>query len=164
MIEMKEPFRILVDGVHHIDVNPEDANSIDVVRMENGDVHHMLYKGKGYSISMESMDYENRSIVLRVNGIKRTIKVDDAYDRLIESLGFDKAKSTKLTQLKAPMPGMVLKIEVEVGQVIQKGDPLLILEAMKMENVIKSDGEGTISEILIKTGQPVDKNQILIKF
>lgn len=62
------------------------------------------------------------------------------------------------------MPGLVLEISVADGQEVNAGDSLLILEAMKMENIIKSPGQGVIDEILVKTGQAVDKGQLLIKF
>ena len=61
------------------------------------------------------------------------------------------------------MPGLVLELNVEAGQTIAKGDPLLILEAMKMENVIKSAGEGVVEEILVKKGAAVEKGALLIK-
>ncbi|MCL4145650.1 UNVERIFIED_CONTAM: hypothetical protein GTU68_019273 [Idotea baltica] len=62
------------------------------------------------------------------------------------------------------MPGLILDILVEVGQTIQKGDQLMILEAMKMENVLKAPGEGSISSIEVSQGDSVEKNQVLIKF
>jgi biotin carboxyl carrier protein len=62
------------------------------------------------------------------------------------------------------MPGMVLSVSVAEGQQVQKGDPLLVLEAMKMENVIKSPGEGTVKSIAVKAGAAVEKNALLIRF
>ena len=69
-----------------------------------------------------------------------------------------------IKDIKAPMPGLILDIMVEVGQEVKKGDALMILEAMKMENVLKSTGEGTITSIEVEKGQSVEKNNILIKF
>ncbi|MCL4147810.1 UNVERIFIED_CONTAM: hypothetical protein GTU68_000861 [Idotea baltica] len=60
------------------------------------------------------------------------------------------------------MPGLVLEIMVEVGQFVAVGDALLILEAMKMENVIKAQGEGVIKDIVVKQGAAVEKGQLLI--
>ena len=71
---------------------------------------------------------------------------------------------TKVSDLKAPMPGLVLSIDVEVGKEVKKGDALLILEAMKMENVIKSPTDGVIKSIAVKTSQAVEKNQLLLNF
>jgi biotin carboxyl carrier protein len=61
------------------------------------------------------------------------------------------------------MPGLILEVIATVGQTIQKGDSLLILEAMKMENVIKAAGSGTVKSINVQKGATVEKNQILIE-
>jgi biotin carboxyl carrier protein len=66
-------------------------------------------------------------------------------------------------EILAPMPGLILKIEVEEGQAIQPGQPLVIMEAMKMENEIRSQIEGKIQEVLIKENQKVEKNDLLLK-
>ena len=61
------------------------------------------------------------------------------------------------------MPGLVLEVAAEIGQEVKKGDPLLILEAMKMENVIKSMGEGKVKAIHIKQGEALEKGQLMIE-
>jgi biotin carboxyl carrier protein len=61
------------------------------------------------------------------------------------------------------MPGLILRFEKNIGDEIKKGDSVLILEAMKMENILKSPGDGIVKNILVKQGQAVEKNQILIE-
>jgi biotin carboxyl carrier protein len=68
-----------------------------------------------------------------------------------------------MNTVKAPMPGLVLNIVVEPGQTVEKGDPMIILEAMKMENVIKAAGEGRVKAIKVQKGMAVDKGQLLIE-
>ena len=70
----------------------------------------------------------------------------------------------QLDNLKAPMPGLIHSLKVEAGQEVKKGDPLLILEAMKMENIIKSPGEGIVKEIHVEEKNSVEKNALLITF
>jgi len=69
----------------------------------------------------------------------------------------------KMDHVKAPMPGLVLDILVEVGQTINKGDNLLVLEAMKMENIIKASGTGIVKNIKVNKKDAVEKNQLLIE-
>ena len=65
--------------------------------------------------------------------------------------------------VKAPMPGLVVEVPVVVGQTVAKGDKVLILEAMKMENVIKAVGDGVVKAVHASQGQPVEKGQLLIE-
>ena len=83
-------------------------------------------------------------------------------DQLLKKLGMDKALTKKANELKAPMPGLVLRILTEEGRAIKQGDSLLVLEAMKMENVLKSMGDGIIKQLKVKAGDKVEKNQLLI--
>ena len=101
---------------------------------------------------------------LMINGQLCDVSIESAGARLIKKLGIDTGRKNRIKDIKAPMPGMVLKILVEQGQSIKKDDGLLVLEAMKMENLIKAPGEAVISEIGIKEGQAVEKGQLLIKF
>jgi biotin carboxyl carrier protein len=76
----------------------------------------------------------------------------------------DSGGAKKMKELKAPMPGLVVKIEVKPGDEVQKDQPLVILEAMKMENVLKAVGNATVASVEVKQGQAVEKNQVMIKF
>ena len=73
-------------------------------------------------------------------------------------------KSNKLKELRAPMPGLVRQVNVQEGDEVDSGDFLFILEAMKMENVLKSPVNGIVSELFVKPGESVEKNQILLSF
>jgi biotin carboxyl carrier protein len=79
-------------------------------------------------------------------------------------MGIDQNSTGKINDIKAPMPGMVLQVMVENGQAIKKGDAIVVLEAMKMENILKSPSDGTIKNILVVKGDKVEKNQVLISF
>ena len=107
---------------------------------------------------------ENHSLKLKINHRVFEVKRKYALLELIAELGLDKPKVKKLKELSSPMPGRVLKIMVKLGDEINIGDSLLSLEAMKMENILKSDGEGVVKEIFISEQQVVDKGEVLIEF
>jgi len=69
-----------------------------------------------------------------------------------------------VNSIKAPMPGLIIDLKVKEGDVVKLNDPLIVLEAMKMENIIKSPGEGTVKVVKVRKGQSVEKSQVLIEF
>lgn len=79
-------------------------------------------------------------------------------------MGIGKSSNPSQPELKAPMPGMVIKVLATSGQQIKKGDPLLILEAMKMENIIKAASDCSVTAIHIRAGDKVEKNQVIMTF
>jgi biotin carboxyl carrier protein len=107
---------------------------------------------------------ENRELTIKINHRVFQVKRKGELDEIIASLGFDKPKIRKLKELAAPMPGRVTSIHIELGQAIQPGDPILSLEAMKMENVLKAEGIGVVSSINIQQGDVVEKGSVLVSF
>ncbi len=101
---------------------------------------------------------------IKVNGTIYSTETIDKFDELLKKLGMEKNGGGKVNELKAPMPGQVLDVVVQVGQQVTKGDKLLVLEAMKMENVIKSPTDAEIAAIEVKQGDTVEKNQVMVRF
>ncbi|MES2678350.1 MAG: acetyl-CoA carboxylase biotin carboxyl carrier protein subunit [Bacteroidota bacterium] len=126
--------------------------------------YHLLFGNKSYNIDVVSLNTEEKMLILKINSVKFSLQLKDKYDELLHNLGLDKLASKKLNDIKAPMPGMVLNILVNEGDTVKKGDALLVLEAMKMENILKSPADGTIKKIAAVKGTAVEKNQILIQF
>jgi biotin carboxyl carrier protein len=157
----KTPYQVTVNDTP-LSILPDEADNLDIVSLgENG--FHILKNNKAYNVDIESIDYKNKTFIFKVNGTQYTSKISDKYDRLIDQLGMNAAVGQKVGDIKAPMPGMVLEVAVTVGQAVEKGDKVLILEAMKMENVIKAAGEGVVKAILVSKGTAVEKGQILIE-
>ncbi len=155
-------YKAKVDDLFDFELNPEDLKSFDLVQ-EGQNQFHIIKNNKSYKAQIISSDFEKKTFTISVNGSEHQIKLEDKYDALIQKMGLNAVLGNKMNEVKAPMPGLVLDITVEVGQTIQKGDALLILEAMKMENVIKASGEGTIKNIISSKGDAVNKGDILIE-
>lgn len=130
----------------------------------SSNLFHVLHKGKSYRLEIVNIQADEKKFILKVNGHKIEIKLHDRYDLLLEKLGMTDLVSQKINQVQAPMPGLILDIKVAEGNEVKKGDPIMILEAMKMENIIKSPGEGIVKAIKVKKGDSVEKNQVLILF
>jgi biotin carboxyl carrier protein len=163
MATEKEPFQIQVNDTRTVEVTPAQAAQLDMVPDADGRLH-ILSNGKKYTAEVVETDYAERAFVLKINGTVFRIHIADKYERLIKEMGLTLGSSQKLNELKAPMPGLVLNILVEPGQKVAKGDALLILEAMKMENVLKSPGEATVKSVAVKKGIPVEKGALLMTF
>ncbi len=158
---MQPPFKIIVNE-RIFDVSPEDALSLDIKSITDS-AFHVLNNNKSFHIELINHDVSGKNTIIRVNGNTYTVKVSDKYDRLIDKLGMKIVGTQHAGDIKAPMPGLVLGILVEVGQSIKKGDKVLILEAMKMENIIKAGGDGVIKAIHGVIGKPVEKGALLIE-
>jgi len=143
-------------------VNSEEVDA-ELTKVSEGS-YHLLKDGVGYRVVVEQHDPESKVLVLRINGERLELRAKDKYESLLASLGMNKLTSTKAKDLKAPMPGLVVEIPVTVGQEVNAGDTLLVLEAMKMENVIKAEASGTVKEILVLSSDSVEKGQVLVSF
>lgn len=125
---------------------------------------HLLFKNQSFKVELVHIDEEAKTVLLKLNNRPVEIQLMDKFDLLLDMLGMNFSKGTTAQDLKAPMPGLIFDIKVNEGDVVKKGDALLVLEAMKMENILKSPGDGTVKSIKIKKGQSVEKNQVLIQF
>ena len=120
----------------------------------------------GQSLNVEAIEGpdESGAMTVKVGGVLREVIVFDERALLLDKMGMNTGDSGADSQLCAPMPGKVLSVLVEAGQDVKVGDSLLILEAMKMENVIKSAVDGTIEDVNAKAGLAVEKGELLVAF
>ena len=143
-------------------LQPQDWESLDLIE-ESPTNFHLIENGTSFHIHLIDQDLANRRIWLEINGATYEVQIENELDQLVQKLGFSSQSATALSSISAPMPGLILDILVEEGQSVEKGTSLLILEAMKMENVIKATGEATVKKVEVVKGSAVDKGQILIE-
>ncbi len=153
-VEIKDAFEGFLNG---------DKFNWDVKKINNN-TYHIIKNNKSFNVEVLSTNKEEKTFFIKVNGNKHKFTVKDRFDELLHSLGMDNMVGSKVADLKAPMPGLVLEVSVDGGPQVSKGDALLILEAMKMENVIKSPTDGVIKSISVNKGDTVEKNQLLLNF
>lgn len=126
--------------------------------------YHAIHHHKGYRIEIIDIDSKAKVVQLKINNRIYSISVKDRFDRLLEQMGLNAGAGQRVNAVKAPMPGLVVEVRVKVGDQVASGDALVILEAMKMENIIRSAGDGVIKKVHVATGEGVEKNQVLIEF
>jgi biotin carboxyl carrier protein len=101
---------------------------------------------------------------LQVDGRRLHAEVVDERTRAIRAMTGAAAGPVGPKPVRAPMPGMVVRVQIEVGQSVAAGQGVAIIEAMKMENELKADGAGVVSRVLVQAGQAVEKGQVLVEF
>jgi acetyl/propionyl-CoA carboxylase alpha subunit len=125
---------------------------------------HVVHNNQSVVAEVVDADYTAKTFQLKLNGQLVELQVKDRFDLLLSKLGMSAASASKVNELKAPMPGLIVAVRVEPGQAVQKGDALLVLEAMKMENILKAPADGTVGAIKVGLRDNVTKGQVLIQF
>jgi len=135
----------------------------DLVKIADG-YFHILFNSKSYRAEVIKNDPETKTFTFKINGHNYTVTLKDKFDVLLEKMGMHNTVGNKVNNIKAPMPGLIIDLKIKVGDTVKQGDPLLILEAMKMENILKSPGDGIVKTLKVKKGDSVEKGQVLVEF
>lgn len=155
-------YKVLI-GDHTFNLSPEDLKELDLIP-QGSDQYHLIKGGKKFTGKAAQSPISSKKWSVRINDIHFDVTIKDEYDQLIESMGMNAVVKNVSTDEKAPMPGLVLDVLVKEGDQVEEGQNLLILEAMKMENIIKASASATIKEVLVKTGDKVEKLQKMISY
>ena len=160
---MEDSFKVKVNGDHEFNLSLKDLNLLDAIQT-SVDSYHVLINNKPYKAQVVASDFHNKQYEIRINSRRYTVDIADKLDVLIADMGFSLASSSNISSIEAPMPGLILDINVHVGQEVNEDDALLVLEAMKMENIITAPRQGIIKAIHASKGNPVDRGHLLIEF
>ena len=160
---MSTNYKLLVNNASSFEVTEDSLQNFDAVKLDASNFH-VLKGNKPYKAEIVSADFISKKYTVKVNNNSYEVNISDALDELIKNMGIERGKTKVVNAIKAPMPGLILEINVAVGQEVKENDPLLILEAMKMENSFLSPRDGVIKSIAVEKGNAVDKGQLLIEF
>ncbi len=149
-------------GDQSFDIDSKAEQNWDLIETKKNH-YHLVHNHQSINVEVINIDTEGKTITLKVNDQIHEASIKSKMDLLLEKLGMSNQNKKKVNAIKAPMPGLVLNVNVKVGDEIEKGDGVLVLEAMKMENLLKSPGAGVVKSIDIKVGDAVEKNQVLIQ-
>lgn len=156
-----------INGKQEFTVDGKNLNGTnidwDLIEVRDN-TFHIIKDNKGYNATLVSYNPEEKTMVLNVNGTDYEVSIKDKNDLLLQQLGISVKSSSAVQFIKAPMPGLIINVSVNPGDEVKKGDTLLILEAMKMENVIKSPRDGKVKKVNVSLRNAVEKNQVMLEF
>lgn len=120
--------------------------------------------GNSFSIALDDYSTDSKKNTFKIAGQVIEVTEQSEFDLLLKELGISSGGTKKLKEIKAPMPGLVLNVLVSEGQEVAEGDVIVILEAMKMENVIKSSTGARVKSIRVNKGDTIDKGEVMVTF
>lgn len=154
----EKEYLIEVIDERHILVN-ERAFEVDFDAIHGQPVFSLLLNGR----SFEGFVYPGEEqLEVLLMGRQYSVKVEDEREKRLRAAGRGSVSEAGEFHLKAPMPGMVISIPVEEGQAVEKGQVLVLLESMKMQNELKAPRAGIVQRIRVKAGESVEQKQTLL--
>lgn len=160
---MNEHYQLKINSDRVVKSEYLKQMQIDSIRISKNKLH-ILHNNTSHRAEIVSKDFDQRTYTIQVNGNSYQVQIQNPLDQLINQMGFSLGSAKQIDSIKAPMPGLILEVNVTEGQEVAENDNLLILEAMKMENNLSSPRSGIIKSIQIAKGDTVDKGQVLIEF
>ncbi|HUF50483.1 MAG TPA: acetyl-CoA carboxylase biotin carboxyl carrier protein subunit [Longimicrobiales bacterium] len=144
--------RVVVDGA--------DVGATELAALPGTHVRHLLRDGRSTTVVAQRVDERWH---MYVDGWPVTAEVVDERTRALRALTQHAGAATGPRPVRAPMPGLIIRVDVAVGDRVRAGQPVVAMEAMKMENELKADGDGVVARILVEPSQAVEKGAILVE-
>ena len=146
------------DGGIELDDAAADVSLVHVA----GAVWSLLLEGRSYSIVLGKS--RGNVVPVTIGNVAYEVAVQDARARLLEKYGAARSKAAASAALLAPMPGLVLSVQVSAGDAVEPGQGLLVLEAMKMENELRASSHAVVQAVRVSPGDAVTKHAVLVEF
>lgn len=154
-------YLVNVNG-EEIQLSKNELDTLDSIQVSSTNFH-LLENNQAYKVRVPHSDFLNKTLTVSVNGNTYEVKIEDEHDRQVKKMGLLAVTTQKMNAIKAPMPGLIVDVMVKEGEEISEGTPLLVLSAMKMENIILSQGDGVVKSIEVKKDDAVEKGQLIIE-
>lgn len=149
-------------GTGHVTVEGTPV-SVDLATLRGTEVCHLLADGRSYRLVASPRDQAGLWEV-HLDGRRYEARVVDERTRAIRAMTAHPEDAAGPRPVQAPMPGLIVRVEVSPGQLVHAGQGVLIMEAMKMENELKAEAAGVVSRILVEAGATVDRGATLVEF
>ena len=159
---MDKNYKVKVNGDVELEFNLDEIQNLDAQPLPN-QKYHVLQENKSFKAEIAKSDFLNRKYTVKINSNSYEVDIANELDLLIEEMGLSLGNAQMVNDIKAPMPGLILEVNVKEGDEVKEGDYLLVLEAMKMENALTVPRDAVIKSISVEKGQTVEKNQLLIE-
>ena len=150
-----------LDG-ERVTVDGRAVASAHLTTLPGTPIRHLVMDGASHMLAAEPTGRGMWAVGHR--GERFEVEVVDERTRHIRSLTGGGQKAHGPSVLKAPMPGLVVRVAVEEGMRVEAGSPVVVLEAMKMENELRAPAAAVVKGITVKAGQAVEKGQVLVEF
>jgi biotin carboxyl carrier protein len=151
-------FLVEIIDEKHVSVDGK-VYEVDFESVSGQPVYSLIVDGKSHESYVAPGDHDWQVLI---RGRLYPVTVEDEREKRLRSAAGGGVAETGEFHLRAPMPGLVVAILVEEGQAIKKGQVLLILESMKMQNELKSPRDGTMGRVRVKAGETVEQKQTLL--
>jgi biotin carboxyl carrier protein len=151
-------FPVEILDEHHVRFGGE-VLKVDLVAVSGEPLYSLIVNGESYEGYVYSVEDDWQVLLL---GQFYQVRVEDEREKLLKSAHQSVAQTGMEFVLKAPMPGLVISVNVIEGQTVEKGQTLLILESMKMQNELRAPYAGKVTNLHSKTGESVEQKQILL--
>jgi len=145
--------RVVVDGV---------ASEAHLAAIPGTPLYHLLLGGQSWTVAAQPLEGGVGRWALGVVGERVEVDVVDERTRQIQTLTGARVAASPAGTIRAPMPGLVVRVEVEPGQRVDAGAGLVVVEAMKMENELRAPGAGVVAAVHVAPGQVVERGAALV--
>lgn len=155
-------YKVKVNDEFEFEFTQNQINNLDTQQISE-EKYHLLQENRSFKAEIVAQNFRERRYNIKINANTYNIAISNELDLLIDEMGLSLGNAQMVNDIKAPMPGLILEINVAEGTEVKEGDYLVVLEAMKMENTLTAPRDGVVKAISVKKGDTVEKNKLLIE-